>query len=170
MGKLVRRMNFNNFSNASEIPYWPQIRYQIDLAETINGADVQGIAFNFKTLPLNYTIMIQMEDKLYKCRRPLPDTAMRQYGDKINLKRDTGGTNLKFYVQIKQEIFEDEDTSVNCLNYPTTEYDNYDHCDSIFINDSLTNLGLGNITPVWMTEDINKATDKFEITSKLDTD
>ena len=158
---------FNDF-NASEIPYYPQIRYQIDLTEKIKGEEIQGMAFTFKPLPLNYSILIQMEDKDFKCRRPLAKTAMRQFGDKIELRKETGGSNLKFYVNIHQEIFEEEDTSENCVNYPTADHDSYDHCDSVFIGDRLTSLGMTNTTPVWMTEDAGTATAKVEIDEATD--
>ena len=48
-------------------------------------------------------------------------------------------------IRLKENIFVEEDTSKNCVNYPNGKYESYNHCDEDFSR-NVTPPGL---IPIW---------------------
>ena len=74
----------------------------------------------------------------------------------MKLKFATG-----YIVKIKENVFVEEDPSQTCRNYPTSEFASYKECDDQYVRREVDKLAPGlNLTPVWMTDDLDMVTTK----------
>ena len=73
---------------------------------------------------------------------------------------------FKYFISITQNIDSDKDPKKDCVNYPTEEFESFDHCDKSAIRSKIQKeFG---VTPFWITDDFNNVTDIwYEDTGKL---
>ena len=60
-------------------------------------------------------------------------------------------------VDISQSVFVEDDPSKECRVYPNKEHRSYRECDDQFMKDLVSTFDPP-ITPVWLTDDVNKVT------------
>ena len=66
----------------------------------------------------------------------------------------------KYVVNIKKDVFVEEDPSQTCRNYPTSEFDSYTECDDNYARKKMEQIAPG-LTPVWMTNNLELATSQI---------
>ena len=62
-------------------------------------------------------------------------------------------------IRLKENIFVEEDTSKNCVNYPHGKYDNYNQCDEDFLRTVIPS----GLVPIWATKYGENVTTKLYI-------
>ena len=62
-----------------------------------------------------------------------------------------------YVVDISESVFVEEDPSKNCRVYPYKDHQSYRECDDQFMKDLVSTFDPP-ITPVWLTDDMNKVT------------
>ena len=68
----------------------------------------------------------------------------------------------KYVVNIRKRVFKEEDPRHKCRSYPTTEYESYAECDDHYTRKKIEQIAPGlNLTPVWMTNDLNFVTSQI---------
>ena len=61
-------------------------------------------------------------------------------------------------VEMKQNIFVENDPSKSCRGYPNEEFENYNDCDKEFVSKTLAKHFGPNLIPIWATFDLGKVT------------
>ena len=154
------------FGGARFSPYYPGIRADLDLRINNN---IMGIVFRFNKVT-DYSIEIQLDDSLCDTWRPLIQNKMRNKGSSIIL---TEKQKRKYFVSIRQEIFDEEDKSKNCQSYPNKDFESYAECDAFFTKaeyqTALQELGdcekpKKEIIPIYASNDFDQVT-TVEITN-----
>ena len=68
----------------------------------------------------------------------------------------------KYVVNIRKRVFKEEGPRQKCRSYPTTEYKSYAECDDHYTRKKIEQIAPGlNLTPVWMTNDLNFVTSQI---------
>ena len=56
-------------------------------------------------------------------------------------------------------MFVEEDPRKSCRNYPNAEFSSFAECDNQYMRDRIDQVAPGlNLTPPWLTNDLNKVT------------
>ena len=64
-----------------------------------------------------------------------------------------------YIVQMKKRVIAEEDPSNTCRNYPNEDFGTYMECDDEFMARTFKDITDGlNLTPPWLTDDLNSAT------------
>ena len=161
MTKDQETINLSEYMKTSPTPSYPDIKFKIDITNHV--IDMKEIGLYFK-LDFMLNIEIRLEDKSAYCSRPLYQSLVNQKGVKIVVPE--ADHHSKFYVNIEQDIFDEDDDTKHCHNYPNKNYENYEDCEKKFMKDSLHALGLKNFTPFWATNDISLVTENLVIELK----
>ena len=66
----------------------------------------------------------------------------------------------KYVVNIKKDVFVEEDPSQTCRNYPTSEFNSYTECDDNYARKKMEQIAPG-LTPVWMTNNLELVTSQI---------
>ena len=75
-------------------------------------------------------IEIKLNDiSLYSGRHILAHS-MNHKGDRMFIKSSGQDLMRTYFVDISQEVYVEEDSTKNCVNYPTNKFDSYHNCDS----------------------------------------
>ena len=65
----------------------------------------------------------------------------------------------KYAVKIKKNVFVEEDPRKTCRNYPNAQFSSYSECDDQFMRNKIDKAAPGlNLTPLWLTKDLDKVT------------
>ena len=68
----------------------------------------------------------------------------------------------KYVVNIRKRVFKEEGPRQKCRSYPTTEYESYAECDDHYTRKKIEQIAPSlNLTPVWMTNDLNFVTSQI---------
>ena len=89
--------------------------------------------------------------------RTLKHTWLFTFGPNIA----TDGTPGRYFdhiLELKQEVFLENDPSKNCVNYPTAVFESYNHCDKNFTLQTLADHYGTSLVPFWATLDLNNVT------------
>ena len=63
-----------------------------------------------------------------------------------------------YILELKQDIFVENDPSKNCANYPNAQYDSYNDCDKKFTLKKLSDHYGTKLVPIWATGDLENVT------------
>jgi hypothetical protein len=102
----------------------------------------------------NFSVVIEVEGATLSSNRIIRTNAFFSSGDAIKMENGKGRT---YAVQIKKNVYMEEDLSKNCKNYPTPEFRSYNDCVDQKINDTLS-CALPGLVPIWLTDDPSKVT------------
>ena len=141
------------------VPTFPDMKFKIDISEY--ASDMKVIVFAFKddvNMNLEIDFEIKLEEKTTYSSRPLYKTVTSQQGDKIKAPKIDHENS--YFVNIHQKIYDAEDKTKKCTNYPNNNYENYGKCEKNFMRDSLDKLGLHKFTPFWDTDDLSFVTEE----------
>ena len=126
----------------------------LDLIKYVNNSKAPiNIVFSFNKLK-NIGISIFLEERNKILSRTSKLNSLSYSGPLIQTKKQL--KNIKSIVRITQNIDSEKDQKKNCVNYPTEEYESYDHCDNTKVRNKIQNeFGL---TPFWITDDYDSVT------------
>ena len=65
------------------------------------------------------------------------------------------GMFSKFVMEISANVYNEQDTSKNCRNYPDENFASYFDCEEHFVQKKCSSYGLA---PIWMFKDLKKVT------------
>merc|ERR1712142_674386 len=106
---------------------------------------IDGISISFLPIP-GIFVEILLEDKRLSCDRLSCDIADRFFSSGSRLRVDLGqNRTLTNAVKLRENIFDEEDESKNCANYPFWEFENYNDCDNACRSSELPS----NYVPIW---------------------
>ena len=81
------------------------------------------------------------------------------FGPNIVLEKDIPhGSSDEYILELKQDIFVENDPSKNCVKYPTADYETYNDCDKHFTLKTLAEYYGPSLVPIWATLDLNNVT------------
>ena len=63
-----------------------------------------------------------------------------------------------YILELKQDIFVEDDPSKNCVNFPTREFQSYNDCDKNFTITKLAEHYGPDLVPIWATLDLKTVT------------
>ena len=63
-------------------------------------------------------------------------------------------TEKQVVVKLKQNVYQEKDSSKNCRNYPNERYKSYGACDDDFLKNHIP----PNIYPIWLEDNLNEVT------------
>ena len=131
-----------NFSNIAE--------------EYITNSTGISLFFNKKSALKDFAVELRLQGKNMVAHRELQDQSLFHLGDSINLDNER---LLNYRVQIKKNIFVEEDPGKSCRNYPIPGFSSYTECDDEFMRKTIKEAGPGlNLTPVWLTQNLDEVT------------
>ena len=89
---------------------------------------------------------------------------MKHKGTQIGLGRNDRKIRKSFFVSISQVIYDEDDKSKNCKDYPNEHYESYGHCDSDFTKNEYMAafetedclVGNKDVTPIFATKNLDK--------------
>ena len=65
----------------------------------------------------------------------------------------------RYVIKLKKNVFAENLPTQSCRNYPTPEFDSYRECDDVYLRRRIEEIAPGlNLTPIWMTGDIDQVT------------
>ena len=100
-------------------------------------------------------IEIKLNDiSLYSGRRILAHS-MNHKGDRMFIKSSEQNLVKTYYVDISQEVYAEEDSTKNCVNYPTNEFETYHNCDSKTALTKLATEISPDFYPLWAATSTN---------------
>ena len=147
-------------------PYHPGIKADIDLTPFIGNNTIEKIEFGFYK-NREFSVEIQLEDKISSTVRPLLRNQMRHKGSKIILEKEETKTVKNYFVTIRKEEYDEEDKSRKCQNYPIENFKSYAECDISFATAKyMENFRKRNclnenetITPLFITKNLTEVTE-----------
>ena len=71
------------------------------------------------------------------CKRNIEEQNVFSSGASLELDKDE---SLEYLIQIKENIFVEEDETKNCQNYPNANFSSYDNCDDEFIKEQVSDI------------------------------
>ena len=91
--------------------------------------------------------------------RNLKNTRLYYFGPNIVMAKDAPPRSSDDYIlELKQDIFVENDASKNCVNYPNADYDSYNDCDKNFTLRKLAEHYGPDLVPIWATLDMKSVT------------
>ena len=126
--------------------------------------DAYIILIRFKHVQ-KQTITLSLTDRSVACNRPIGAFQASRQGDLVKTEPFERAT---YIIDVKQNMFEEEDEEKNCVNYPTPHFDTYMDCDDAFVLNSASRMGLGNQNPVWATKNISDASRGFFVENAME--
>ena len=117
---------------------------------------VKSIALTFKDMTQNSSVSLKLQQRGLILHRDYQQFRFASSGDNLELMPDKVS---KFVVKIKKTVFVEKDPSQTCRNYPTSEFESYTDCDDKYVKKKIEEIAPGtNLTPVWMTENLDTVT------------
>ena len=111
--------------------------------------------FDFSKMSLE---IIPVDRNLFTDRN-LKYTRLYYFGPNIVLEKDIPfGSSDDYILELKQDIFVENDPSKNCVKYPTADYETYNDCDKDFTLKTLAEYYGPSLVPIWATLDFNNVT------------
>ena len=116
--------------------------------------------------PVNeYNADILLEDKDRYCDRAIKSNRLALFGQQLKHHKLTKNESMQYIVRMKQTIFNENDSSKKCINYPTEKYENYNHCDESFMRNTFNEFYPPHFTPVWATDNTTLVTTSMLVTN-----
>ena len=160
---------FTEIKSSKFYPYYTGIQAQIDINKYIKGMDCRSVQFSFKNSK-KYSIEMELDDANWDTVRPLFKRRRTQKGIKIVLEKTENNTRKTYYTTIRQIVHDEDDTTINCKNYPNIEFDSYEDCDMVFTRQTYQTqyyenncgkgkiISTGKIVPIFTTNNFDEVT------------
>ena len=126
----VTNVPYTDIKSSKFYPYYPGIQAQIDINKYIEGRDHRSVQFFFKNSK-KHLIEIELDDASWDTVRPLHKRRRTQKGIKIVLEKTENNIMKTYYTTIRQIVHDEDDTTINCKNYPYEEFESYEDCDMV---------------------------------------
>ena len=112
------------------------------------------------TLGSHYTsIEVIPVDRNLFTERNLKNTRLYYFGPNIAMGENAPYRSSDDYIlELKQDIFVENDPSKNCANYPNAQCDSYNDCDKKFTLKKLSDHYGTKLVPIWATGDLENVT------------
>ena len=148
---ILKRVNFPN--NCYTLDLKKYLYKKIDKKKK----SVKEIRFLFKN-QTGLKIEIRVEDGNLDCDRTIGEHQLHYDGDKVKLLSE----RMKHYfvVEMKKNIFLEEDKSKKCRKYPNQDFSSYRECDNLYIKNTLAAHWPG-LMPIWATDDLTNVSTAF---------
>jgi hypothetical protein len=143
---------------------YPHNCYTLDLTTNndVKENDIDTIFINFHDMK-NFIVDVTLLDKSLSWNRDA--NSFFSTGHIVRMER---GVAVAFKVQIKKNVFVEEDKAKNCQVYPNADYFSYNDCDDQWMKDYV-DQHIPGLVPIWLADDLettttHMSTDNGEIT------
>ena len=140
---------------------YPYNCYSLDLA-TVREVREMGVKQVFIYFPIlaNSSVELLLQGSTLACNRDIKSHKFYSSGSNIQLE-DLGQPMDKAYVvELRENVYVEEDASKNCRNYPTPEFASYRDCDDHFMKDFISTFDPPDLVPIWLTDDLRNVTSR----------
>jgi hypothetical protein len=122
--------------------------YTLDIASNaeVKKYGVKKMIIDGKALE-NRSVEVHVQGSSLACDRNIRAHLLYSEGDKIRLQKMN--FMRMFVVNLKKNVFVEEDPKKNCRNYPNPEYASYRECDDLWMKDTMARLAPG-LLPIWL--------------------
>ena len=107
---------------------------------------VRNIIITFNAVQKINHIELFFEDSKFFTMRTMLTHRLNFQGSRF-LVDMAKNTLQKFNIEIRQEVFVENAPSINCVVYPSKEYESYSKCDQAYVKKML-----GGVVPIWNIE------------------
>ena len=118
---------------SQERPTFPRFCFTLKIAQA-DQVKAQGL----RRLKIRFTGIQDLKfivlGETLSCKRNIKEQNVYASGESIQLGKDE---NLEYLIQIKENIFVQEDKTKNCQNYPNSKFVSYDECDEKFVKEQV---------------------------------
>ena len=152
-------------------PNYPFNCFTLDISQNqeIKMKGINFIRFYFKHVERGTSVSIEVEDKRLSCSRLINQNKayfsgslikqdlcnkIHQNKDWLKITHSGRRKSSEFLITKKENIFVEEDTSKNCINYPNDKYESYNDCDEDFLRSAL----IPELVPIWLTNNTKNVT------------
>ena len=165
-------VNYTSIKSCKFLPFYPGIQAQLDIGDYIKGRNLQTIGFQF-IKSNNYDIEIRLDDAFWKTARPLYKKRIAQRGTKIFLAKAKEKVLRMYYTSISQTVFDEDDETNECKDYPNIHFASYEDCDSEYIKNEYRslyrhfncskdkNISTDEIVPLFSTRNLNEVSEEL---------
>lgn len=136
---------------------YPQNCQILDISEVIRGKHVNFFALYFAPKD-KYNVEVYLEDKESIFDRTTPDSKKSMTGDKIKIDLGENSNYKAYSVEIRQNVYVEEDDSKGCRKYPNEQFETFNDCDMDSMQRYLIKNYPPGFQPVFMVEDQTLAT------------
>ena len=134
-----------------EYPNYPHNCHSLDVAsQTFKPSYVR---FDFEHTS-QYSAKIFIEDRMLALKRTNPFSKFSTDSPTIE---NTDFTFKGYVVEVKQEIFDEKDTDINCRHYPNEKFSSYSDCDQNYMQNWMQKH-IPNVKPLWASRSKNETT------------
>jgi hypothetical protein len=166
---IVQGRNDTEFSiNISDVRLgrvnFPDNCYTLDLASNarVKKHGITGMFIYFKSLEKR-SVAVSVQGSSLASDRNIKAHRLYSDGDKIYSDGDKiyfDGDKIRlqkinmyrsFVVNIKKNVFVEEDPTKNCRNYPNPDYASYRECDDQWMKDTVARIAPG-LVPIWLAD------------------
>ena len=124
-----------------------------------NSVGMKSLMISFNDMKDNLTVTLKLQSRGLILHRDHQKLLFKSSGNTMKLLPNK---LTKYVVNIKKDVFVEEDPSHTCRNYPTSEFDSYTECDDNYARKKIEQIAPGlNLTPVWMTNSLELATSQI---------
>ena len=110
-------------------------------------------------ISLNMSLEIVPLDRHLFTDRNLKNTRLFYSGKNIVIDKDAPlGSSDDYILELRRDVFVEQDRSKNCRNFPTSAYESYNECDKNFTLSTLAKHYGPNFLPIWATFDLDSVT------------
>jgi hypothetical protein len=106
-------------------------------------------------------VEILIWDTNLQTERTIPDHKTNYQGDRVKTSYERHANKTKsfdFIIEMRQEVFVEEDETKNCSVYPTGEHASYGECDRRYILAQLATLFGPSFVPLWAADNATLVT------------
>jgi hypothetical protein len=143
---------------------FPDNCYTLDITENPdvkeNGIWKMRLYFAKK---LNSSVLITVAGDSLACDRIIGVHGFYSTGDTIEKHND--GMITEYLLEMKKNVFIEEDLTKECRNYPSSDYASYRDCDDQYMKDYVAARQPG-LVPIWLTDDMENASTHYVSTEK----
>ena len=118
---------------SQERPTFPRFCYTLKIAEA-DKVKKQGLRMLRIIFTGKHKLKFIVLGTTLSCKRNIKEQNVFASGTPIQLEKDQ---SLEYLIQIKENIFVEEDKTKNCQNYPNAKFVSYENCDEEFIKEQV---------------------------------
>ena len=139
--------------NWSLTPKYPACK-MIDLAHYFDLTKITPQVIRFYVNKTNLKISLEIEDKERTLlKRRLKSDVNAYEGPPLVPESHV---SQEYFLTLSQRINLENDSGINCLNYPSREYQSYRHCDEDYVRHQMRHTY--NIMPFWAANTLDEVT------------
>jgi hypothetical protein len=135
---------------------FPDNCYTLNIASNpaVKKHGLKELFIDFKDLE-NRSVEVQIQGSSQACDRNIIAHLLYSEGAEIRLLK----MNLArmFLVNLKKNVFVEEDPTKNCRNYPNPDYASYRDCDDQWMKDTVASQAPG-LVPIWLADTMETVT------------